>query len=161
MPAASYDLFIEQGATYRMGAVYGHYDPNNLDPDGNPILIPYDLTGCKARMQIRRSRGSEVLISATTTNGGIKIPNPPDGKLEVTITDEATDMLTVKRAKYDLEVSYPSGDVVRVLQGEVMISPNITQDSPLDNIAPAWQRNGIDEQDVDKDDLVNDQASTA
>lgn len=160
MPAASYDLYIEQGATFRFTAVYGYKD-GTVDADGNPNVIPYDLSGCRARMQIRQRRGSEVLVAATTSNGGIEITDAPAGRMEITITDEATDTLTMRKAAYDLEVGYPSGDVVRVLQGSVKISPNITQDARAENIAPAWVREGIDEQDVDKDDLVRDQPSTA
>lgn len=161
MSAATFDLAIEQGATFRFSMVYGRKD-GTLDSDGNPIVIPYDLTGCVARMQIRQRRGSEVLISATTTNGGIVITDPVAGKITVTITDEATDSLTVTRAKYDLEVGFPSGDVLRVLQGSVKISPNITQDADLTNIST-----GVDtvydtnEQDVDMDTLIDDQPSTA
>lgn len=160
MPAASYDLYIEQGATYRFTLVYGYKD-GTVDADGNPNVIPYDITGCRARMQIRRSRGTEVLVSATTNNGGIVFTDPVGGRMEVTITDEATDDLALKRAKYDLEVTYPSGDVVRVLQGEVSISPNITRDAPADLIAPPHTQDGIDEQAIDKDDLVQNQPSTA
>lgn len=159
MPAANYDLWIEQGATFRFAMVFGFRD-GTLDADGNPTMTPYDLTGCKVRMQIRRSRGSEVLVSATTSNGGIKVTDPVGGRIEVTITDEATDSLNVSRAKYDLEVGYPSGDVVRAIQGNVRVSPNITQDSDAANVAAPWTRDGIDEQDVDKDDLVEDQPST-
>lgn len=161
MSAASYDLAIEQGATFRFTMVYGRKD-GTLDSDGNPIVIPYDITGCVARMQIRQRRGSEVLISATTSNGGIVITDALAGKLTVTITDEATESLTITRAKYDLEIGFPSGDVLRILQGSVKISPNITQDADLDNVSigsdVVYDTN---EQDVDMDTLVTDQPSTA
>ncbi len=167
MAAATYDLLIEQGATFRFTAVYGHktFDSNGqvvVDAQGNVVYTPYDITGCKARMQVRQRRGSKVLVSATTSNGGIEIPVGTDGKLRVTITDEATDSLDIAKARYDLEISYPSGDVVRVLQGNVRISPNITQDADLDDISD--QDSGdfdVDEQDVDADKLVTSQPSTA
>ncbi len=161
MAAATYDLYIEQGATFRFTMVYGHKD-GTVDADGNPNVVPYDLTGCKARMQIRQRRGGEVLVSATTTNGGIVIPDPTNGRLVVTITDEATDSLNVPRAKYDLEVSYPSGDVIRILQGKVTVNPNITQDADLEEISQGVTRvYDVDEQDVDMDTKVTDQPSTA
>lgn len=113
-------------------------------------------------MQIRQRRGSEVLISATTKNGGIVIIDPPAGKMIVTVTDEATESLTITRAKYDLEVGFPSGDVLRVLQGSVKISPNITQDADLDNVSTGTEVVfDTNEQDVDMDTLVLDQPSTA
>ncbi len=161
MAAATYDFYIEQGATFRFTMIYGHKD-GTLDADGNPNVVPYDLTGCKARMQIRQRRGAKVLISATTTNGGIKIDDPEAGRIVVTITDEATDSLDVTKAKYDLEISYPSGDVVRILEGSVRISPNITQDADTDNVSTGVATTyEVDEQDVDMDTLVDDQPSTA
>ncbi len=161
MAAATYDLFIEQGATFRFTMHYGR-KTGALDVDGNPVVEPYDITGCKARMQIRQRRDSQVLIAATTTNGGILIPTGTDGKLQITITDEATDSLNVKKALYDLELSYPSGDVVRILQGKVTISPNITRGADADNISTGLgDQFDVDEQDVDVDTDVTDQPSTA
>src|SRR4051812_40239101 len=104
MAAGNYDLYIEQGSTFRYSLIYAFYD-GTLDPDGHPVATPYDLTGCVARMQIRQRRGTEVLISATTTNGGIVFDDDPTtGKITITITDEATDSLSMSKAKYDLEI---------------------------------------------------------
>jgi hypothetical protein len=161
MSAASYDLYIEQGATFRFTMIYGYKD-GTLDSAGNANVVAYDITGCAVRMQIRARRGGEVLISATTSNGGIVITDPVNGKLQVTITDEATDSLTSTRAKYDLEISYPSGDVYRIIEGKVTISPNITQDADAANISTGVATTyDTDEQDVDMDTLVTDQPSTA
>jgi uncharacterized protein (DUF2141 family) len=162
MAAANFDLYIEQGATFRFTMIFGHKN-GQQDVDGNDIVVPYDLTGCVARMQIRQRRGSEVLISATTNNGGIVFNDDPlTGELTVTITDEATESLTVSKGKYDLEIGWPSGDVVRVLEGSVKISPNITQDADLDNVSPGvTDVFDTNEQDVDMDTLVTDQPSTA
>jgi hypothetical protein len=161
MAAVDYDLYIEQGATFRLTLIWGRKD-GTLDPDGNPNILPYDLSGCVARMQIRQRRGGLALISATTSNGGITITDPVTGKLEIYITDEATDSLTMSKAKYDLEIGYPSGDVKRIMQGNVKISPNITQDADTDNIsAGVTDEYDVNEQDVDMDTLVRDQPSTA
>ncbi len=161
MPAANYDLFIEQGATFSFTMTYGHKD-GTVDANGIPNVVPYDITGCQARMQIRQRPGSKVLISATSRNGGITFDDPTTGKIRVTITDEATDSLNVKRAMYDLELSYPSGQVRRILQGAVRISPQITTDADLDEISTGVDRvYGVDEMDVDMDTEVLDQPSTA
>jgi hypothetical protein len=128
MPASTYDLYIEQGATFRFTMVYGYRD-GTLDVDGNPVLIPYDITGCDIRMQIRQRRGTPALITATTGNGAILIDDPTGGKFVMSFTSAMTNTLTMKRAAYDIEVEYPSGDVLRILQGKVNISPNITQDA--------------------------------
>lgn len=166
MAAANYDLLIEQGATFRFKMYYGHkqYDSNGVlivDASGNAVMAPYDITGCHARLQIRQNRQSPVLVSATTTNGGIVIPNGTDGLMLICLTDEATDNLVITRAKYDMEISYPSGDVVRILQGKVSISPNITQGSDPDNIDDTIGDPGsIPEQDVDRDAQVLSQPIT-
>jgi hypothetical protein len=162
MAAANYDLYIEQGATFRFTAIYGHKD-GTVDSAGNANVIPYDLTGCVARMQIRARRGGPVLISATTTNGGISIdPVPTTGRFTVTVTDEATDALNISRGKYDLEIGYPSGDVVRILQGNVKIDPNITQDADTEDITSGLAPvRDVNEQLVDVDTLVTQQPTTA
>jgi hypothetical protein len=162
MAAATYDLYIEQGSTFRVSLVYGHKD-GTVDVDGNANVVPYDLTGCVARMQVRQRRASEVLISATTSNGGIVFDaDPTTGKLTITITDEATNALSVSKARYDLEIGYPSGDVVRILQGKVTVDPNITQNADADNISDGLSDDGdINEQQVDVDSLVSSQPSTA
>lgn len=161
MAAAEYDLYVEQGATFRLTMIYGRKD-GTYDADGNANVIPYDLTGCVARMQIRQRRSSEVLIAATTTNGGIVIVDALAGKMMITLTDEATDSLTMSRAKYDLEVGYPSGDVFRIMEGKVTISANITQDADLINVSPGVTTvYDTNEQDVDMDTLIEDQPSTA
>ncbi len=149
MSAGQYDLYIEQGATFRTVLTYLHRD-GTVDVNGDPIAVPYDLTGCEVRMQIRQRRGTEVLISVTTANGAIVIdPDPTTGRMVITISDEATDSLTMSRARYDLEVEYPSGDVIRLIEGRVSISGNITQDTDLVNISPGvttvYQ---VDEEDV-------------
>lgn len=161
MVAATYNMTIEQGATYRLVMVYGRKS-GTQDAQGNEIVDPYDITGCAARMQVRQRRDSEVLISATTLNGGILIPTGTDGKLIITISDEATDSLSVKKALYDLELSYPSGDVVRVMQGKVTISTNITRGADQTNISTGLgDEFEVDEQDVDVDTDVAEQPSTA
>lgn len=127
MVAAVHNIYVEQGATFRMQLIYGHKD-GTVDVNGDPTVIPEDLTGCSARLQVRERRQGQVLISATTANGGIYFTDAAAGKFTVEFSDEATDLLTMRRAKYDLEVEYPSGDVVRIIQGAVTINANITQD---------------------------------
>lgn len=161
MPAGNYDLYIEQGATLRFSAVYGYKD-GTLDVDGNENVLPYDLAGCRLRMQIRQRQGGLVYASATTSNGGIVINTPTtDGKFTVTLTDELTDTFTFVRGKWDLEVGWPSGDVARILQGKVTVSPNITQDADLEDISTGLGAvYDVGEQDVDVDTLIDAQPGT-
>lgn len=125
MTATPKDLYIEQGATWRFGFNWHHEGPP--DANGQPTAgDPYDLTGWTIRMQVRKSQQSPVIVDASTTNGKITTI-PLEGRIDVKLTDEDTDMLTTRSALYDLEAEDSSGDVYRLLQGRVTVDPNITQ----------------------------------
>lgn len=123
MTAAKRSLAIEQGATWTLGLVW--YHPDIVDP--TLPGVPYDLTGCTARMQIRRTvRSSTFLVEASTTNGRI-ILGGATGRIDVTLPDMVTDLLNVTDAGYDLEVVFPDGTVDRVLEGDVTVDLNYTR----------------------------------
>jgi hypothetical protein len=126
MSAGSFTLALEQGATYRRTFTWG--TAGTPDVDGNPTLgTPHDLTGCTARMQIRQAYGKPVLLEATTENDGIVLGGV-DGTIELALSDTMTDAVALRSpGRYDLEVMYPSGDVVRVLEGPVTVDLNITR----------------------------------
>jgi hypothetical protein len=137
--AVSKPLYIEQGATFTLGftwhkaAVDGNGAPI-LDVNGKPTAgDPYDLTDCKARMQIRAKQGQPALVTATTENGRIVLGGVT-GRIDITLTDEDTDLLTARAALYDLEIEWPLAQgatrprVDRLLEGAVTVSPNVTQE---------------------------------
>jgi len=117
-----------------------------IDVDGTETVIgPRDLTGYSARMQIRQKQGAEIQIDANTTNEKIVLgrvaygddpgdDDPSNGRLMVVFTDEESDVFTIKKGVYDLEivdpVPSPAGYTTRIAQGTVTISPNITQILP-------------------------------
>ena len=123
-----------QGQTYRWGFVWARPDAAST-PEAPLPAIPRELTGCTARMQIRSRYGAEVLLELTTENGGLTL-GPDAGHITIYAADEQTDevgatedpLKSRTRARYDLEVIYPSGDVRRVIQGDLTISPNITRE---------------------------------
>lgn len=119
MTAATYDITIDQGATYALSMIYR--GPNiDADTPGDP----FDVTGCTAAMQIRLAVGSPVLISATE-NAGITV-GTTDGRIDVILPEEQTILLTTKRARYDLYITFPNGTVRRLLEGKVTIDLTIT-----------------------------------
>lgn len=119
MTAGTYNLVIEQGATFRLRLT--------LQLSTNPVQL-MDLTDHIARMQIRSKVSSEeVLLLLTTENGGITLGGLA-GTVDLFISDEDTAALTFKSAVYDLEVeATPNGDVVRIIQGQVRLSPEVTR----------------------------------
>ncbi len=123
--ASTFKLTIDQGTTLRFSVTVMR-DTGDIDPDGQPVREPYDFTGCTARMQIRERPGTTILAEASTEDGGITF-DATAGKIDIHLTDDQTDAITATVARYDVEVTYPSGDVLRVLQGPVTCSPSITE----------------------------------
>lgn len=147
MAALDVDIEIEQGATFTLGFVY--YEPTLdvdgnvvLDTDGNPVPgDPKDLTGCTARMQLRARVGdTEAIVTATSEAadsedgfGGRITLGGNTGRVDIVLTDADTDLVTVKKGVYDLEIEYPiqSGElrpyVERVLMGAFTNTLNVTK----------------------------------
>jgi hypothetical protein len=121
MIAGVYNIYCEQGTTF--GRVFEIQYPDSVDPE---IFYPYDLNGHTARMQVRRTiESSTVMISLTTENGGISIDGD-NGKVSVIITDTQTSALT-SSGVYDLEIIDGGGNVSRVIQGDFILSPEVTR----------------------------------
>lgn len=116
MPAGKYDITIEQGATFSLVLSW-------KDSQGNPI----DLTGYTAKMDVRRSySSSDTLLSLRTNGEGIQIQEL-NGKINLSASAELTEKLPPVSAVYDLELTSPGGIVTRLLEGRVVISPEITR----------------------------------
>lgn len=126
MTAARYDVTIDQGATFFAGFVWSL--PGVVGESGVSVGDPVDLSGCSARMQIRAGYGKPVLVEVTTETAGEIELGGVNGSIHVTIPAGKTDLLVVRRAKYDLEV-VRGGQVVRVLAGSVAVNMNITRDA--------------------------------
>lgn len=120
-------LAMDQGATLSYYFVWSYRSGGT---DENPVYAPYDLTGCTARMQIRAGYGTEILVDATTENSCliIQLDDEP-GRVDIHIPADMTDAVDIKRAKSDLEVVWPSGDVTRVLDIAITNTLNITRDA--------------------------------
>jgi hypothetical protein len=119
MAAATHDITIEQGATWRLALTW-------MQPDG---VTAYDLTGCKARMQVRSAHGTDILIDLTDEAGadGQIVLGGALGDIAIRIAPVASERLNVRKAQYDLVLQLASGDVERLLQGKVAVKPSITE----------------------------------
>ena len=88
---------------------------------------PLDLTGCKARMQVRAEvESTEVLLELTTENGGITLGGVA-GTIELFVSDDASTLFTWTAGVWDLEIEFPGGDVRRLAQGSISVSPEVTR----------------------------------
>lgn len=115
MPAAKYDLALEQGATFVRTFTWT-----------NPDTTPVDLTGATAHLQIRT--GVANIVNTTlldlTQGSGITLGGTA-GTITITFTASQTASLTVAKAQYDLYVTIGS-TVTRLLEGSVTIDPTVT-----------------------------------
>lgn len=108
---------IYQGATFRKRLTW-------TAPSGTPI----DLTGCTARMQVRSDVESPTaLLSLTTENDGIVLGGAL-GTIELSVSDEDTAAITWDGGVWDLEIVHPGGEVTRLAQGSISVSPEVTRD---------------------------------
>jgi hypothetical protein len=115
MAATTYDILIEQGATYSQSITY----------KDNGVAV--NLTGYTARMQVRATlEAASTLVELTTANGRIALGGAA-GTITLTISATDTAALTSGRGVYDLELVSGSGIVTRLLQGVATISRNVTR----------------------------------
>lgn len=117
MSAAKINLpVIEQGATYRHTLYW-------KDATGLPI----DLTACTAKMQIRATVDSSPVICELSTVNGRLILTAAEGKIELVVPNSITKALKPITAVYDLEVTFTNGDVVRLIEGSVVVKAEVTR----------------------------------
>lgn len=107
------DLLIRQGTTFRREFAL-------TNEDGSVI----DLSGHSARMEVRTAhRSPDVLVDWTdqlTIDGEA-------GSITFTLTAEMTSALEFRGAVYDMEIEGAAGEVTRLLEGRVTISPEVTR----------------------------------
>lgn len=120
------DLVIEQGATFDATITWKHPDTG----------LPYDLTGYKARMQIKEHIDDVTYI----TNGQLTTENSASnpyivlggtaGTIRMVIPSTITKDYTFSTAVYDLEVykdTVTPEEVNRVIYGFVTLSKEVTK----------------------------------
>jgi hypothetical protein len=114
--AEIYELNINQGSNLSLEIAL-------KNADGTPL----NLTGYTARMQLRASyTAPEIIVELTTENGRIVI-TPLTGVVKLLLDATTTAALIAKTYVYDLETVSLVGFVTRVLQGEAIVSPEVTR----------------------------------
>lgn len=112
------DITIYQGATY-----FRRYTWTPDDP-----AVPQDLTGAAIRMQVRETKNSDVtLLDLSTAGAGVTITDGPAGKFTVRAEASQTDALSFSRGVYDLEIRMPDSTVIRMVEGDVILSRQVTR----------------------------------
>lgn len=116
-PTFSKDFLIKQGATFEWSMLWG---------TGKDPFVPHDLTGCSGRMQVRKTvEAEEVLLDSTEQIVITFTPTP--GEITIAINADDTAAIEWLDGVYDMEVVFPDTTVVRLLQGKVQVSPEVTR----------------------------------
>lgn len=114
---ASRDLEIPQGSSWSQLLVY---------KTGSPAAA-VNLTGYTARMQARPSYSSfAVTVELTTANGRITL-GTTNGNITLSLTAAETAALPAGRYVYDLEIVSGGGQVKRLVEGILTITPEVTR----------------------------------
>lgn len=84
---------------------------------------PANLSGYTTRAQARKTYGSNTAYSFTAT-----ITDPSTGQITISMTSATTSSMKYGRYVYDVEViNQSSGEVTRVIEGQVEITPRVTR----------------------------------
>lgn len=112
MPAATYNLTIEQGSDFAIQLT--------LSEDGSAK----DLTGYSARAQMRQKKTD----SSPTATFACTVTDAATGKVKMALANSVTELLTAGIYFYDLEL-FTTGDanVTRLLEGQATVVAEVTK----------------------------------
>ncbi len=102
------NITIDQGTTFSSGI-------DLLDDNDEPVIV----VNYTARGQIRKHYSSSNSVSFTTTLS--------NGSLVISLTASQTANIVAGRYVYDLELVDPSNTVLRILEGIVTVTPEVTR----------------------------------
>ena len=114
MSAGIYNFTIEQGTTFT----------RTLTLTSSGVVM--NLTGYTARLQARKSATDSTKIIDLTVGHGIMITHAA-GVIVWSLTDAQTAAFNFGRIVYDFEIESPAGTVIRILEGTITLSKEVTR----------------------------------
>lgn len=112
--ATKANLIVDQGGTFSANI-------DITDPEGNTIT----LSGYSGFAQIRRAYSS----INTTASFTVSIDGN-NGVVQLSLTANQTAQINSGRYVYDVQVNDPSNNIVRLVEGQVTVTPGVTQQNP-------------------------------
>ena len=114
--AYHHDLTLDQGSTF--GIPFEFYDAGNR---------PINFSGFTARMQVRRTPTSEIVIDELTSTDKDPRITFASNVMTLTWTKDETERIKPGRYFYDVEITAPNGSVSRLLEGAFIIRREVTR----------------------------------
>lgn len=105
------NLFIDQGSTF-----------NSIVTLKNQDGTPMNLTNFSVKSQFRKSYRSSQAITFTSS-----IYHAVSGRIRLQLPADTSSSVKAGRYLFDVEITSPTGEKYRALEGIVVISPEITQ----------------------------------
>jgi len=105
------NLTVDQGSTFSASI-------DITDTEDN-ILV---LTGYTVAGQIRKTYDSSTAVSFTAS-----VSNATTGEVTIALTPAQTNALVAGRYVYDVEITSAGGTVTRVIEGQLEVTPGVTQ----------------------------------
>lgn len=113
--AVAYNTTIDQGADWYLTVTYEN-------PNGTPI----NITSYTGALQIRSLPSDPVAVLSLSSGSGITITGNT-GTVAVHATAAQTRAIDEGNYYYDLEITAPTGVVTRLVQGQVVVSAEVTR----------------------------------
>lgn len=110
----TWDTELPQGATWDITLTWAI--------DGSPV----NLTGYSARLQLREQYNSATASLSLTSGSGLTLGGAL-GTIRIQVSATATAALEARRYKYDLELVSGGGEVTRLLEGDLEVTPEVTR----------------------------------
>ena len=119
MPAGKYNFTIEQGTKFSRDFAWKNAD-----------RTPVNISGYAFRMMARHKHDDALPIISLSTfepPGGISIVDGPNGRFRISLAQAQTTALSFNEAIYDLEAVPPGDGAIRVLEGKIILSKEVTK----------------------------------
>jgi len=105
------NLTVDQGSTFNATI-------DVTDTSGNAT----SLTGYSVAGQVRKSYSSSTAIDFVSS-----ITNAANGTINISLSDTVTNNMKAGRYVYDVEILSAGGTKTRVLEGQLEVTPGVTQ----------------------------------
>ena len=116
MEAGKQNLIINKKASFRFDFyVLEQYDPTLPVDDAGQVAV--NLTGCTIVAKAKRKIGDSANLFTFTTS----IPTPAKGHCRLELTAAQTASMTWDTGVWDVFITFPSGDVIKYLEGNLVL----------------------------------------
>ena len=117
MAAFRLDLKLDQGSTNRKLVTW---------KAGTPAQ-PVDLTGCTAKLQVRQTHQALAVLIELSSQTNTIVLGGALGTIELIFSANSTIGAQWTQAVYDLEITLSNGDIRRLVEGTITLSPEVTR----------------------------------